>query len=596
MNPQRGSGQGPELDSYAGRGPVRIAVVEQASSVRLRARHPLGLLVGAGATSMLGCSASRTAHRTRPSALPSARRAPGAHDRPSGRRRLQRGAPGSHAPLRALRPRRARPLPTPSMGQRPLRYHWVLGPLGAALVAAEAGRDVGDLSWRRSLAHDLAASQRLTHLVGTNGFFTALLRSARTSPTASSTSGGPSGAAPGSGARSSAPTATASGAKRPPASPSSTSTTTAPNASSAWPPSSRATPDLAGRGRPSELGPLHLPQPSARARGPPRAHASRRPCRHRGPVVRFAPEGFVWAASATDVARVRLRRACCAADRSALTHHPRRRRVVGSRHQGGSRSGRTGPCGSATGRSGRVRASPRSSVVATSPLRRQRPPRSRPPCSSSTKRPPPRAPGCPGRCSPPSAPSSPTTAPPTCPASTPAPTLPAPKARCSSSPPLSPQYDNPVPPGGADPPSPYDPTDAVYAAARHALRQRGGQRRQPLGRRLRLQPLRELRHPGPRPRPVLRAEPRRRPSPPARAGGIAVDWALAQVGTPYVWGGETPGVGFDCSRPGPGRLQGRRYHACPGWPRTSTTPPPSSARATPSIPETCSSSAAGPTT
>src|SRR5580698_6181294 len=27
-------------------------------------------------------------------------------------------------------------------------------------------------------------------------------------------------------------------------------------------------------------------------------------------------------------------------------------------------------------------------------------------------------------------------------------------------------YDQPVPPGGVDPPSPYDPTDAVYAAAR----------------------------------------------------------------------------------------------------------------------------------
>ena len=27
-------------------------------------------------------------------------------------------------------------------------------------------------------------------------------------------------------------------------------------------------------------------------------------------------------------------------------------------------------------------------------------------------------------------------------------------------------YDQPVPPGGANPPSPYDPTDAVYAAAR----------------------------------------------------------------------------------------------------------------------------------
>jgi len=27
-------------------------------------------------------------------------------------------------------------------------------------------------------------------------------------------------------------------------------------------------------------------------------------------------------------------------------------------------------------------------------------------------------------------------------------------------------YDEPVPPGGAKPPSPYDPIDAVYAAAR----------------------------------------------------------------------------------------------------------------------------------
>jgi cell wall-associated NlpC family hydrolase len=30
-------------------------------------------------------------------------------------------------------------------------------------------------------------------------------------------------------------------------------------------------------------------------------------------------------------------------------------------------------------------------------------------------------------------------------------------------------------------------------------------------------------------------------------GAAAVSWALSQIGTPYVWGGETPGVGFDCS-------------------------------------------------
>ena len=64
----------------------------------------------------------------------------------------------------------------------PAPYYWVLGPLGAALVAAEAGADPADRSWRRSLAHDLAASQRLAHLAGTNRLFTALLRAARTRP------------------------------------------------------------------------------------------------------------------------------------------------------------------------------------------------------------------------------------------------------------------------------------------------------------------------------------------------------------------------------------------------------------------------------
>jgi hypothetical protein len=69
---------------------------------------------------------------------------------------------------------------------RPVRWpgsapcHWVLDEIGVEVVAAEQGVKPAELRWRRERALGIATSQRLPHLVGVNGFFTALLRSART--------------------------------------------------------------------------------------------------------------------------------------------------------------------------------------------------------------------------------------------------------------------------------------------------------------------------------------------------------------------------------------------------------------------------------
>ena len=62
-------------------------------------------------------------------------------------------------------------------GSRP--NHFTLGPAGASVIAAERGVDLSDLKWRRETRTALASSSHLVHLVGCNGFFTALLRSAR---------------------------------------------------------------------------------------------------------------------------------------------------------------------------------------------------------------------------------------------------------------------------------------------------------------------------------------------------------------------------------------------------------------------------------
>jgi cell wall-associated NlpC family hydrolase len=108
-------------------------------------------------------------------------------------------------------------------------------------------------------------------------------------------------------------------------------------------------------------------------------------------------------------------------------------------------------------------------------------------------------------------------------------------------------YDEPVPPGGVAPPSPYDPVDAVYGAARFLCANGASGGVNVSG------AIYDYNHSSSYVAQVLAlaqsyggTSTSLVPSGSA-AGEVAAEWAMQQIGTPYVWGGETVGVGFDCS-------------------------------------------------
>ncbi len=58
-------------------------------------------------------------------------------------------------------------------------FHYVLGDVGAHILAAEQGKTVPELGYTRAQTLRIAHSQSLAHQVGVNGFFAALAASAR---------------------------------------------------------------------------------------------------------------------------------------------------------------------------------------------------------------------------------------------------------------------------------------------------------------------------------------------------------------------------------------------------------------------------------